>query len=127
MDKKKKVEIEFLKNGIVKIDGEEFLTIKETTKKDDQKFELQKGDEKDIERLTEEISKKLVKKIECTPLEFMRSVIKEALKTYEFGKLLDIEERLKGPKTKVKKAPGCVSLKITGKPGKPFELYITGP
>ena len=74
----------------------------------------------DMEEQRKEVVKKLAKYINPERL------LMEILKGYEPEQMLELYERAIEKKGKVTESPGCYALKIGGKKGTPFELYLGG-
>lgn len=53
-----------------------------------------------------------------------KGLIIEALRKAPPNDVVEIQERLEKPDAAVKPGPGCYSIKIGGKPGRPIELVI---
>lgn len=86
-------------------------------------FEVLKDDslrQINMEEQRERVVKKLAKYIEPEKL------LMEILKGYEPEQMIDLHERVVEKKGKVTAGSGCYSLKIGGKRGTPFELYLGG-
>ena len=76
--------------------------------------------QKNIEAMEEKIIERLAKYIEPEKL------LLEILRTLEPSQLVELHERAVEKEGKVTSGSGCYSLKIGGKRGTPFELYLGG-
>ena len=78
-------------------------------------------EQRDIEKMEKEVIKRLAKYIDPEKLliEILRMLIPE--------QLVELYERAVVKEGKITEGPGCYSLKIGGRRGTPFELYLGGP
>lgn len=74
----------------------------------------------DMEGQRKRVIEKIAKYIEPEKL------LMEVLKGYEPEQMMELHERVIEKKAKVTSGKGCYSLKIGGKRGTPFELYLGG-
>lgn len=77
-------------------------------------------EQRDIEKMEKEVIKRLAKYVDPEKL------LIEILKTLSPEQLMDLYERAVEKKGKVTAGKGCYSLKIGGRQGAPFELYLGG-
>ena len=77
-------------------------------------------EQRDIEKMEKEVIKRLAKYIDPEKLliEILRTLLPE--------QLVELHERAVVKEGKVTEGPGCYSLKIGGRRGAPYELYLGG-
>ena len=77
-------------------------------------------EQKDIEEMQKQVIKRLAKYIEP------EKILMEILRTLEPDQMVELHERAVEREGKVTSGSGCYSLKIGGRRGTPFELYLGG-